>query len=102
VTQPTNNRALLYLATEGERYSPQELGQIESLMMFASRQGWDVQGALVEREKPTRSAMYSEMIEDLRTGKIGAIIEWDKATEMPTVWDTEIPGEASWRDTPPN
>lgn len=95
-----NNDALLYMATEGERYTPEELRQIEALKSFAERHGWEVVGALVERQKPTRSALYSEMLEDLRTGKIGAIIEWDAESGLATVWDTEIPGEpdAQWAD----
>lgn len=102
MTESTNKDkpALLYMATKGERYSLQELRNIEALMVFALRQGWDVQGALVEPDRPTRSAMYTEMLEDLRTGKIGAIIEWDEQSDIPTVWDTEIPGYPDWSEDP--
>jgi hypothetical protein len=88
--------AVLYMATKGERYSPEDLTQIEALLAFARKQGWDVQGAVVEPDRPTRSAVYTDLIEDLRAGKIDSIIEWDRESNLPSVWDTEIPGEVDW------
>jgi hypothetical protein len=94
--EPERRHALLYLATEGERYSPRELRYVHALTSFAKEQGWEVQGALVERRKPTNSAVYSDMIDDFKSGKVDALIMWDEQTHRPAVYDTEIPGVADW------
>ncbi|MFE2101588.1 hypothetical protein [Streptomyces sp. NPDC059468] len=83
--------AVLYMATKGERVSRSELRQMESLMMFAQRKGWEVDGALIEHRKPTRSALYTELLEDLRAGKIGEVLEWNEEINLPTTWDHEKP-----------
>lgn len=94
--KPERRDALLYLATEGERYSPKDLREIDAMRSFAKGQGWVVQGAVIEPQRPTRSAVYSDMIDDFRAGKVDALITWNEELNRPTVWDTEIPGEADW------
>lgn len=78
------DNAMIYMVTRGPRYTPGELDQLAEIKEFAQREGWELSGALVDPVRPT--ALFLNLIEDYRAGKIDALIMWDGGLGQPVAW----------------
>lgn len=86
---PDKKTTLIYMRTESDRYSPNEISQLAALKVFADAQGWDLAGAAVEQR--AYYSVWDQIREEFEDGKIQAVIMWDEEHGYPGVWEDDLP-----------
>lgn len=85
----SDGKAILYMRTASDRYSPQEIARLAALKNFADAQGWNLIGAAVEQRASHR--LWDEICADFEEANIQAVLMWDEEHRAPGVWEDDLP-----------
>lgn len=84
-----DGKAVLYVRTQSNLISPQEIAQLAALRTFADAQGWELEGAAVEQKASHR--LWDVVREEFESGEFSAVIMWDDEHDYPGVWTDDLP-----------